>query len=186
MNKSKGEGFADNRSAINDDKSANGAETTYVGKGQQSSKQTDDKYSDLGGLSSLDIDQNTGLTKKSPLKNIAFCRGNSSINTVALDGSSLTIQITIDVSNLKLFALLMCKGKLREKARILFDIVMGPTKLLQGETLVSWKSGRIIKVFKQLIYFSEIFPKKYQGEFVHELARNAVNKTIASPKDGAG
>mgnify|MGYP006109909627 CR=1 FL=1 len=80
----------------------------------------------------------------------------------------------------------MCKGKLREKARILFDIVMGPTKLLQGETLVSWKSGRIIKVFKQLIYFSEIFPKKYQGEFVHELARNAVNKTIASPKDGAG
>jgi hypothetical protein len=80
----------------------------------------------------------------------------------------------------------MCKGKLREKARILFDIVMGPTKLLQGETLVSWKSGRIIKVFKQLIYFSEIFPKKYQGEFVHELARNAGTKTIASPKDGAG
>ena len=70
------------------------------------------------------------MSKKTPLKNIAFCRGNSSINTVALDGSSLTIQITIDLCNLKLFALLMCKGKLREKARMLFDVVMGPTKIL--------------------------------------------------------
>ena len=48
---------------------------------------------------------------------------------------------------------------------------------------MSWKSGRIIKVFKQLIYFSEIFPKKYQGEFISELARMATNKSIAG-KDG--
>ena len=55
MNKRQGEGFSDNR--CNDNKSVNGAETNYVGKGLPSSKMTDgDKYSDLGGLSSLDID----------------------------------------------------------------------------------------------------------------------------------
>lgn len=33
MNKRQGEGFADNRSAINENKSTYGAETNYVGKG---------------------------------------------------------------------------------------------------------------------------------------------------------
>ena len=55
----------------------------------------------------------------------------------------------------------MCRGGIREKANILFDIVLGPAKIFQGEKEVSWRSGRIIRVFKMIIYLSEIFPKKY-------------------------
>ena len=36
--------------------------------------------------------------------------------------------------NFQLYALLMCKGGIREKAEILFDIVLGPNKKAQGET----------------------------------------------------
>lgn len=94
----------------------------------------------------------------------------SSIKTVALDGSKVTTQITIDIVNLKLFALLMCKGKHKTKAEHLFDIILGPEKMHQGEKRVAWRSGRIHKVFKMLIFLSEIFPKKYQTEFLDELS----------------
>ena len=55
----------------------------------------------------------------------------------------------------------MCKGSVTEKADILFDIILGPAKKFQGEKEVSWRSGRIIRVFKMIVYLSEIFPKKY-------------------------
>jgi hypothetical protein len=42
----------------------------------------------------------------------------------------------------------MCKGNIREKAEMLFDVVLGPKAKEQGELRVSWKSGRIIRVFK--------------------------------------
>jgi len=63
--------------------------------------------------------------------------------------------------NLKLFALLMCKGSHKIKAELLFDVIMGPDKMLNQETHIAWRSGRLIKILKQLIFFSEIFPKKY-------------------------
>jgi hypothetical protein len=55
----------------------------------------------------------------------------------------------------------MCRGKLREKAGRLFDVILGPQQRERGESQISWRSGRIINAFKQLIYFSEIFPKKF-------------------------
>ena len=63
----------------------------------------------------------------------------------------------------------MCKGKLKTKSELLFDIILGPEKMLQGAKRIAWKSGRIHKVFKMLIFLSEIFPKKYQAEFMDEL-----------------
>jgi hypothetical protein len=49
----------------------------------------------------------------------------------------------------------MCKGKLRLKAEYLFDIILGPEKRDQGEQHIAWKSGRILKVFKMMIFLSE-------------------------------
>ena len=106
---------------------------------------------------------------KSPLKKINFNRDESSIKTTALDGSMLTIQINIDLMELKIFALLMCKGTVRYKAGILFDIAVGPEKVNDEDATISWTSSRLIKAFKQLIFYSEIFPKKYQNEFLEEL-----------------
>ena len=66
----------------------------------------------------------------------------------------------------------MCKGTVRYKAGIMFDIAIGPEKLKEENGTISWKSSRLIKAFKQLIFYSEIFPKKYQNEFIEELEFN--------------
>ena len=95
------------------------------------------------------------------MKKINFNRGESSIKTTAIDGSQLTIQINIDLMELKIFALLMCKGTVRYKAGIMFDIAIGPEKVKESNGTISWKSSRLIRTFKQLIFYSEIFPKKY-------------------------
>ena len=62
----------------------------------------------------------------SPLKNVNFNQKDSTIKSVGFDGSNLTIQINIDLFSLKIFALLMCKGGVKEKAECLFDLILGP------------------------------------------------------------
>ena len=42
------------------------------------------------------------------------------------DGSEVTCQININILNLKVFAILMCKGSLNTKAEYLFDLILGP------------------------------------------------------------
>ena len=44
------------------------------------------------------------------------------------DGTEIIYQINIDVFDLKVFGLLMCKGSLRDKAAYLFDLLLGPEK----------------------------------------------------------
>ena len=63
--------------------------------------------------------------------------------------------------NLKLFALLMCKGNLKLKTEILFDIILGPEKMLNGDKNINWQSNKALGIFKQFFFFSEVFPKKY-------------------------
>ena len=67
----------------------------------------------------------------------------------------------------------MCKGTVRYKAGIMFDIAIGPEKVKDTGATISWKSSRLIRAFKQLIFYSEIFPKKYQNEFLDELEFNS-------------
>ena len=62
----------------------------------------------------------------SPMKNINFDKETSQIKQITADGTELIYQINIDVFDLKIFALLMCKGSLRSKASYLFDILQGP------------------------------------------------------------
>ena len=77
----------------------------------------------------------------------------------------------IDLLNLKIFALLVCKGKSEEKADILFDIIMGPTEEIKDkDNVISWMNPRLVKSVRQIIYFSEIFPKKYLTNFMPNLA----------------
>ena len=72
------------------------------------------------------------------------------------DGSEVTCQININILNLKVFAILMCKGSLNTKAEYLFDLILGPevarsekinredkTHCDNHQTYISWKSGRM-------------------------------------------
>ena len=67
-------------------------------------------------------------------------------------------QITIDVFSIKIFALLMCKGSVAEKAEALYNtITVDP----QSCSRVLWNSSRIKNAYKKLLFFSELFPKKH-------------------------
>jgi hypothetical protein len=73
---------------------------------------------------------------------------------VTADGTEIVYQINIDVFDLKIFALLMCKGSLRSKASYFFDLLLGPEKARaerkereanpkESKTFLSFKGGRI-------------------------------------------
>ena len=95
------------------------------------------------------------------------------------DGTEITCSINVDILDFKIFALLMCKGSLHSKAKYLFDLILGP-RLAKAEkemreeneehkTHISWKSGRMVKIFKRIIWFSEIFPKKYLKLYMQDI-----------------
>lgn len=71
----------------------------------------------------------------------------------------------------------MCKGNVRNKAEILFDIAAA-----KKEDLVAFNSGRLTKAFKNIIFFSEIFPKKYQNEFPMEISEKTGDMTPTDTK----
>lgn len=78
----------------------------------------------------------------------------------------------------------MCKGTVLEKANILFDVIespyTAPNKLPENEgneeRTICWSSSRMRNAFKKLVFYSEIFPKKYQNEFLTDLLRNKHNE----------
>lgn len=131
----------------------------------------------------------SGASKVSPVKSVNFLRDSSAIRAVAVDGSTQTVQISVDVSTLKIFALLMCRGTVKSKAKMFYHTVIGMERLkkekAKASTLdalelfdsdsavnISWNSKKLVNSFKKLIFFSEIFPKKYQSEFMEELMKH--------------
>lgn len=76
----------------------------------------------------------------------------------------------VDLMNLKIWALLMAVGERQDKADIVFDMIMGPKTTMKGfqkseNDSISWVSPRFINVIRKIIYFSEVFPKKYLTYF---------------------
>lgn len=61
------------------------------------------------------------------------------------------------------------------------DIDLDPLNLIEDDDCdvnISWNSKRLITSFKKLIFFSEIFPKKYQNEFMDELLKEQQNNYL--------
>ena len=64
----------------------------------------------------------------------------------------------------------MAVGERKDKADIVFDMIMGPAVAREGyvkseNDSISWVSPRFINIIRKLIYFSEVFPKKYLTYF---------------------
>ena len=100
---------------------------------------------------------------------VFFSRGDSTIETITASGQKQKILVRIDMINFKLFALLMCKGSIRRKAENLFELAAGQINGqtgITGDEVIAFNSGRLTRAFKQIVFFSEIFPKKYHNEFV--------------------
>lgn len=68
-----------------------------------------------------------------------------------------------------MFALLMCNGNIKEKAGVFFDTIIGQEGKRNNVETISWRQSRLVTGFKKLIFFSEIFPKKFFNDFANEL-----------------
>ena len=90
------------------------------------------------------------------------------MQTTSINGFKQETEIRIKMSVFQIFALLMCKGNLRKKAETLFEIASG--SIDDGDDcVIAFNSERLTKAFKNIIFFSEIFPKKYQNEFINDI-----------------
>lgn len=85
----------------------------------------------------------------------------------AVDDALLS-QPTVNTFMLKIFAILFCKGSLAQKSLAFYDAIIGPSGIRTNRDTCSWKSQRTMMAFKYLIYFSEIFPKKYWKKFMED------------------
>lgn len=75
----------------------------------------------------------------------------------------------VDVFSLKVLALLMGRGAIKEKANLFMDLVIGRERLQEGADSVVINDPRLMRVIREIIYFSEIFPKQYSSYFKREL-----------------
>ena len=78
----------------------------------------------------------------------------------------------IDIFSLKILALLMSRGSSKDKANMLMDLVLGPERLKSGTDSVAINDARLMRAIREIIYFSEIFPKQYGTYFQKELQRS--------------
>lgn len=68
-----------------------------------------------------------------------------------------------------MLALLMCRDSARVKSILFLDAVIGHDGLLLGRDTVTINSSRLRKAVQWLLFFSEIFPKKYYNQFQQEV-----------------
>jgi len=75
--------------------------------------------------------------------------------------SSLRENNGLDLFNLKILGLLMCRGDIECKAGLLFDLIMQFNKEKNPKRrIIYWNHPRLKKAIRMLVYISEILPKK--------------------------
>ena len=70
----------------------------------------------------------------------------------------------LNLFNLKVYAILICRGETRRKAEHLYDLIMLKNR---NKDYIFWNNQRLKEALKMLIYFSEVLPKKYINEVMH-------------------
>lgn len=68
----------------------------------------------------------------------------------------------VDMFTVKVLSLLMCRGTAKVKAKLLARTILGEERAHKsGDPPLPGEIARLKRAIKLLIYFSEIFPKKY-------------------------
>lgn len=73
-------------------------------------------------------------------------------------------KLMLDIFNFKIFALLICRGSVSQKAEELWELInkdsgMKPIDKYRGK--IVWSNPRLKKSIRMIIYFSEVLPKKF-------------------------
>ena len=92
------------------------------------------------------------------------------------DGVTISMEPEIDLFAVKILALLMCRDSPKVKAHLLMDTIIGRNGKALGREATTMRDQRLIKACKLLLFYSEIFPKKFENEFKTELANEVQNK----------
>ena len=80
----------------------------------------------------------------------------------------------------------MCPGSSKTKADHLFDIILSPQKPTKSdeEQTIDWRNPRLIGAISKLIYFSELFPKKYYNHFTEAADDSSSIRSITVNSEG--
>ena len=85
------------------------------------------------------------------------------------DGVTISMEPQIDLFTLKILSLLMCRDTAKIKANLFMDTVLGRQRKALGRESIAVHDQRVKKACKLLLFYSEIFPKKFECEFKNEL-----------------
>lgn len=108
------------------------------------------------------------IQKYNLLYDVNFDRKSSCFNSLLEDGKSQYFQVNINMSSMKLFSLIMCKGNIFKKLIIFLDIIYGKdeNEEVSYDQAVPQNPYRVKMILKKLIYFCIIMPKKYHEQFL--------------------
>lgn len=67
----------------------------------------------------------------------------------------------IDCFSLKILTLLMSRGSVKDKSNLFMDLVIGRERLREGIDRIAINDLRLQRAIREMLYFSEIFPKQY-------------------------
>ena len=86
------------------------------------------------------------------------------------EGVTISMTPQIDLFAIRILSLLMCRDNAKVKGHLFMDTVIGRTGRALGRDTISINDQRVKRAFKLLLFFSEIFPKKFECEFRTELS----------------
>ena len=81
------------------------------------------------------------------------------------EGVTISSTPQIDLFAIRILSLLMCRDSVKVKGHLFMDTLIGRTGRALGRDQVSINDARVKRGFKLLLFFSEIFPKKFECEF---------------------
>lgn len=85
------------------------------------------------------------------------------------EGVTVSMQPHIDLFAIRILSLMMCRDSSKVKGHLFMDTVIGRTGRALGRDTISINDMRLKRAIKLLLFFSEIFPKKFECEFRKEL-----------------
>ena len=86
----------------------------------------------------------------------------------------------VDTFSLKILALLMSRGTIKEKTNLFFDLVHNKQNRIEGNESIKINDHRLMRAIKEILYFSEIFPKQFHSHFRREMQLSVDLGKIAS------
>lgn len=75
----------------------------------------------------------------------------------------------INIFNFKALAFLICRGEPEKKCNILWDLIWNEKDCQHKRKQLKWDAKNLKNFFKKLLFFSEVFPKRFYKEYEKDM-----------------